>query len=286
VTAPAVGVVMLTYNRLADVSRSIERMRALPEAPPIVVVDNGSTDGTAHVLVRRFPGLQVIALPDNRGAAGRNEGLHALTTRYVAFCDDDTWWAPGALARAADLLDAHPQLAVVTARVLVGEHDGEDPACRAMAASPLGVIAGLPGVAVIGFLAGASMVRRSAFLAAGGFERRLFLGGEEELLAIDLVSYGWAIAYVGGIVVHHHPSRYRDSARRRRLLARNALWVSWLRRPLRTALRHTARTLRAGARDRLVLLGCLDALSGAWWITRRRRVVAARVEAMLRTVRR
>jgi GT2 family glycosyltransferase len=276
---------MLTYNRLADVSRSIERMLALAEAAPIVVVDNGSSDGTAAGLRGRFPGVQVIALPDNRGAAGRNEGLRALSTRYVAFCDDDTWWAPGALARAAELLDAHPRLAVVTARVLVGEHDREDPACQNMAASPLGVIPGLPGVAVLGFLAGASMVRRSAFLAAGGFERRLFLGGEEELLAIDLVSHGWAMAYVGAVVVHHHPSAYRDSARRRRLLARNALWVSWLRRPLPSALRHTVRTLRAGAGDRLVLLGCLDALSGAWWIARRRRVVTAPVEAMLRAVR-
>ncbi len=283
-STPAVGVVLLTYNRLGEVTRTIERMLALPDAPPIVVVDNGSSDATADVLTRRFPSVRVIALPDNRGAAGRNEGLRALDTRYVAFCDDDTWWAPGALGRATQLLDAHTRLAVVKARVLVGEHGHDDPACITMAASPLGAIPGLPGVAVLGFLAGASVVRRSAFLAAGGFEPRFFLGGEEDLLAIDLVSNGWLMAYVGGIVVHHHPSRYRDAAGRRRLLARNALWVSWLRRPLGSAVRHTARTMRHAARDRLVFLGCVDAVSGAWWIARQRRVVGARVEQMLRAV--
>src|SRR5262245_34272344 len=56
----------------------------------------------------------------NLGAAGRNAGVRAARTPYVALCDDDAWWAPGALARAAHLLDVHPTLAVVCARVLVG----------------------------------------------------------------------------------------------------------------------------------------------------------------------
>jgi GT2 family glycosyltransferase len=281
------GAVMLTHNRRADVTRSLQRMLALPERPRIVVVDNGSVDGTAGALAERFPEVRVIVLPDNRGAAARNVGVRALDTPYVALCDDDAWWAPGAVARAADVLDAHPRLAVVTGRVLVGECRREDPVCRQMAASPLGPLPGGPGgpgVAVLGFLAGASMVRRAAFLEAGGFEPRFFLGGEEELLAVDLVARGWSIAYVPGVVVHHHPSAQRDARRRKRLLTRNALWFAWLRRPLRSALRQTGRSLRAGLGDRLVLRGCLDAVAGAAWIARHRRVVTADVESMLRAL--
>jgi len=40
-------------------------------------------------------------------------------TPYAAFCDDDTWWEPGSLALAADALDAQPDIAAVTARIVV-----------------------------------------------------------------------------------------------------------------------------------------------------------------------
>ena len=79
--------------------------------------------------------------------------------------------------------------------------------------------------------AGASMVRRSAFLTGGGFEARFFLGGEEELLAADLAARGHWLCYVPDLVVHHHPSPLRDGQGRRLTAARNALWFTWLRRP-------------------------------------------------------
>ena len=101
-----IGVIVLTHNRRADVTRTLERMLVVPDDAHVVVVDNGSTDGTAPALRRRFPGLAVIRLSRNRGAAGRNAAVAQLDCEYVAFCDDDTWWAAGSLTRAADLLDA------------------------------------------------------------------------------------------------------------------------------------------------------------------------------------
>src|SRR5581483_6210262 len=67
-----VGVVILTYNRLEEVSRTVERMLALPERPHVVVVDNGSTDGTPDLLPRRYPEIRCIRVRGNPGAAGRN----------------------------------------------------------------------------------------------------------------------------------------------------------------------------------------------------------------------
>lgn len=268
-----IGVVVLTHNRRADVTRTLERMLVVPDDAHVVVVDNGSTDGTAPALRRRFPGLTVIRLSRNRGAAGRNAAVAQLDCEYVAFCDDDTWWAAGSLTRAADLLDAHPSLGLVTGRVLVGPEAREDPTCTRMAASPLPAVPGLPGRPVLGFLAAASMVRRAAFLDAGGFEPRFFIGGEEELLALDLAAAGWAMAYVPDVVVHHHPSRRRDARRRRRLLVRNALWCAWLRLPLADALRRTAHVLAAARSDPDALRGSMDALGGLGWVLRQRRVV-------------
>jgi GT2 family glycosyltransferase len=278
-----VGVVILTHNRFDEVATTVARMCALPEHPPLVVVDNGGSDGTARRLAQDFPGVDVVRLPDNVGAAGRNAGVGRLANPYVAFCDDDTWWSAGALGRAADLLEAHPGLALVSGRVLVGPENAPDPACAVMDESPLPRRPGLPGRPVLGFMCAASMIRRAAFLEVGGFEPRFFLGGEEELLALDLAAAGWALAYVPDVVVHHHPSARRDSTRRRRLLARNALWCAWLRRPWPSAARRSLAVLHERARGHAGL-ALIDALAGLPWVLRHRRVVPRDVEATLRTL--
>jgi GT2 family glycosyltransferase len=279
-----VGVVVLTHDRAEELVRTVRRVLALPERPPVVVVDNASSDATPQRLAAEAPEVRLVRLSRNVGAAARNVGVAHLETPYVAFCDDDTWWAPGALRRAADLLDAHPRLGVLSARVMVGPEQREDPTCRVMATSPLPHDPTLPGRPLIGFMAGASVVRRSAFLAAGGFHHRLFLGGEELLLALDLAAAGWGMAYVADLVVHHHPSPRRDAAARRRLTVRNALWCAWLRRPWRSAARRTVEILRQRPRDAAWRAGVRGALAGLPWILRERRPVPAHVDAALRTV--
>jgi GT2 family glycosyltransferase len=279
---PRVAVVMITHNRRAEVLCSLGHLTRLPEAPPILVVDNGSTDGAAAAVAERFPQVEVLNAGSNLGAAGRTLGVRHVSAPYVALCDDDTWWEPGGLRRAADLFDAHPRLAILTARVLVGPENREDPICRELECSPLPRAPGMPGPALLGFLAGASVVRRGAFLEAGGFEPRMFLGGEEELLAADLVAAGWWLCYCPELIVHHHPSHVRDGHARRWHLLRNALWFAWMRRPLSSALRRTLRAARAAPWDRASLRGFTSALAGLPWVLSQRRVVPPTVERGLR----
>ena len=281
---PRVGAVVLTHNRPAELMRTLERLRALPERPAIVVVDNASREPVAPLVAARFPGVRCVALSRNAGAAGRNAGVRACPRPYVALCDDDTWWEPGSLRRAADLLDAHPRVALLNATVLVGPQNRLDPTCRVMARSPLPRSPDLPGVPLLGFMAGASVVRRDAFLAAGGFAPRLFLGGEERLLAIDLVGRGWALLYRDDLYVHHHPSPQRDAAGRRRLLHRNQLWTAWLRRSARTACAETVTMLAAALHDADARAGLIAALPGLPWALRYRRAPSPAIEAALRSI--
>ncbi|WP_447987350.1 glycosyltransferase family 2 protein [Nitrospira sp. Nam74] len=279
-----VTVVVLTHNRAEEVLRTLKRLLSLPERPAIIVVDNGSTDGTADILASRLPGIRIIALERNIGAAGRNVGIREAKTLYVALCDDDTWWAPGSLGLATEALESYPHVAVVTGRVLVGRHRREDRTCQVMAASPLTADSPLPGPPVLGFLAGACMIRRPAFLDVGGFEPRFFLGGEEALVAVDLASAGWYTVYMPEVLIHHYPSSKRDAPARRRLLLRNALWFTWLRRPLAKALRHTGRVLYSSLQHPQDAVALLHALAGLPWILRHRRCLPHAVEAALLTL--
>jgi N-acetylglucosaminyl-diphospho-decaprenol L-rhamnosyltransferase len=278
---PRVGVVVATRNRSASLLEALARLGELPERPAIVVVDNASTDGTAGAVRRRHPAVHVVALPANRGGAARTIGARLARAPYIGFSDDDSWWAPGALARAADLLDAHPRLAVVAARVLIGPERCLDPTCAAMAASPLPEEPGLPGRPVLGFIACGAVVRRSAFLQVGGFHPRFGIGGEEELLAIDLAAAGWALAYVDTLVAHHHPSPVRDRVGRRRVVLRNALWSAWLRRPVGSALRRTVRLLGPAVADPSLRPALVEALRGIPWVLRERRAVPPALESAL-----
>ena len=276
-----VGVVVITWQRRDEALACVERLMALPEQPHVVLVDNGSQDGTADAVRDRFPRVEVVALSENLGAVGRNIGVRRLRTPYVAFCDDDTWWEPGSLSRAADVLDTYPRIGLLNARIVVEPSGTEDPIVAELRDSPVPGPDWLPGPALGSFLAGASVLRRDAFEAAGGFSERLWLGGEEELLATDLLTAGWELCYLADLTVHHRASKLRDATHRRRVGLRNTLWFTWLRRPAGAAVRRTLFLARTVPRDRTSLLGAWDAARGLGWLIAHRRPRPAVVEARL-----
>jgi GT2 family glycosyltransferase len=279
---PRSTVVVVTRNRRDELLRTLGTLIALPERPPVIVVDNGSTDGTAAAVRRAHPQVRLITARRNLGAVGRNLAVRRVTTPYVAFCDDDTWWEPGSLAVAADVLDQHPDVAAVTGRIVVEPAGTDDPVVTELAHSPLPARPGLPGPALMSILAGASMVRCDAFRAVGGFSPRMWLGGEEELLAADLVTRGYRLCYLSGAVVHHEASVLRDPAHRRWLGLRNTLWFTWLRRPAPAALRRTAELALSVPRDRVSAAAFGAAIRGLPWVLRERQPLPPPVEGWMR----
>jgi N-acetylglucosaminyl-diphospho-decaprenol L-rhamnosyltransferase len=272
----AVTVVVATRDRRVELLSSL---RHHPE--PVIVVDNGSRDGTPEAVEAEFPAVEVVSLPDNRGAAARNVGAERARTRYVAFADDDSYWEGASLARSADILDASPGTALLSARVLVGREGRVDPISDEMARAPLGTPAGAPGPAILGFLACAVVVRRDAFLAAGGFSPLLHVYGEEALLAMDLAAAGWSLSYLEELTVRHLPSTSaRHPGARRRREARNRLLTALLRRPLR----HAGRAAWAELGDRDGRRGVLDALASLPTVLAGRSLLPPTVEADLRAL--
>jgi len=277
---PRVAVVIITRDRADDLAHTLDRLRALPERPRVIVVDNGSRPGVADRMAARFPDVELIRRERDEGAAARTVGVLTATTPYVAFCDDDSWWEPGALGRAADVLDAHPDVGLLAARVeLAGGR--LEPVCEAMAAGRTPARPGLPGPPVAGFVACGAVVRSRAYLGARGFEPGKGVGGEEQPLAAALMDKGWELVYVDEVVAQHRPSSRRDPADRSATATRNDLLFAWRRRSPTGALRVTARELRAAARDRHRLAGVLNALREAPGALARRRPVEPRTERRL-----
>jgi GT2 family glycosyltransferase len=282
VSEPRVTVVVATRDRRASLLRTLAH---LDGHAPVVVVDNGSTDGSPAAVRANHPDVELVELPTNTGAVARTDGVHRAATPYVAFADDDSWWEPGSLTAAADLLDAHPSVAVVVGRVRMAADGSEDAVTRKHRRALLGRSPAGPDV--LSFPAFAAVLRRDAYLSVGGFSAFLFFGGEEHLLTLDLAGAGWQLVFAEELTAWHDPAGPdRPSPARWALQTRNDVLVDWLRRPLRVALGSTARLARRAVREpaaRRALIGVLRKLPAA---LRRRRVVPADVEQRFATAQR
>jgi GT2 family glycosyltransferase len=266
--------VVISLNRRDDLLRSLPRHRG-----PVILVDNGSTDGTAGAVRAACPHVEIVELPANHGASARNVGVVRARTPYVRFADDDSWWAFDAGDRLVRLFDDHPRLGLVAARILVGPEERLDPASAEMADSPLPTADGVPGIPVLGFVACGAAVRRDAFLGVGGFDRVVFFPGEEERVAVDLAAEGWQLSYVPDVVAHHHPSTSRStSSARERLIVRNSLLTAVMRRPWREVGRRLGVAVSSGPTGRSAVLAAVPRLVAA--LGERRRLPGA-VEGQL-----
>jgi GT2 family glycosyltransferase len=277
------SVVIATRNRLDSLRPTLAHLASLPDPPHVVVVDDASEAPIAERVRREFPEVELIARTRWEGPVARNHGVRRARTPYVALTDDDCRWEPGALERAVDVLDRHPRVAAIAACIVVGDDQRPDPICDEMARSPVPGDSSIPGVPILSFMGGATVLRRRAFCRVGGFERRLIAGGEEELLAGDLAADGWELRYVPEVLIHHHPPG-GDKRFDRVLGIRNALWFAWRRRPARSALRWTLYMLRAMPLNRTSLSAVVQALRGLRWVLATRRVVPPHVEAGLRAL--
>lgn len=221
-----IGVVILTMGtRPAELSRAVESVLAQQGVDlDVVVVGNGWDP------VGLPAGVATLALPENRGIpAGRNAGADAVTGDLLFFLDDDAW-VPDAtfLSSMAERFERDPRLGLVQPRVI--DPDGGRAPGRWVPRLRVGD-PGRPGPAT-SLWEGATVIRRSAFDAAGGWPGEFFYAHE----GIDLVWRVWDAGYVawyaGDVVVHHpviDPLRHREFYR---MNARNRVWLARRNLPL------------------------------------------------------
>lgn len=188
-----------------------------PPVGEVVVVDDASTSDAVAEVARRH-GARVVRHPVNRGpAAARNTGVAATSSPVVAFLDADCRAHPGWLERLLPLFDdarvgaVAPRVVPRTAQdTLLARHE------RTRSALDMGPHRALVRYgAALGFLPSAALLVRREALTGAGFDERLRLGEDVDLVW-RLTEAGWQVRYEPGVVVHHEMrATYRDWAVRR-----------------------------------------------------------------------
>ena len=212
---PGITIVVPTFNRADRLEHSLRSLLIL-ESPPqpydIIVVDNGSTDGTAEVVSRFAAGCRVPVRCLREPRAGvswaRNAAIRSASAPILAFMDDDQDVAPDWLIAIARAFREYPDVDVIGGRVLPRWLDSPPGWISPEAWGPVSIIdRGTEPYRVSKSrwmcLPGGNMAwRRNALLALGGFSVDYARTEDRELLVRHLLAGGQAM-YVPSMVVHH-----------------------------------------------------------------------------------
>ena len=123
-------------------------------------------------------------------------------------------------------------------------------------------------------------MRKSAWLAVGGYHPRFHISGEEEIVGWRLARAGWEMRYVPSVMSYHFPS-LRNAPSLQHYGVRNTIWTAWLHLPARHAWQWTWHVIRSAPKNPILFKGLAMSLSGALWIWRERALLPADLEATI-----
>jgi GT2 family glycosyltransferase len=301
---PSVAVVIPSWNSLALLRRCLGSFADQEAGVELLVVDNGSSDGTVAYLEQS--GVPHVSLPSNVGfAAAVNLGVARTSAPAVFVLNADTVLEPGCVAKLLEALDADPSLGGVQPRILQLEADvppADAVSARIYSAGQaltrdgraVEVGAGEPqrpqflrGREVFGVCGAACLLRRELFTELGGYDERYFAFYEDVDLNVRARIAGRRFGYVPEAVVWHvgnaswQAGFERPGAENARLVARNRLATQLKFMPLRAVPRIAAvevgSLLRATSQRRLTatLRGKLAVLRRLPDLLRERRCLRA-----------
>jgi N-acetylglucosaminyl-diphospho-decaprenol L-rhamnosyltransferase len=244
-THDSIAIVIVNYNTAALLHECITAVQANSRMTriEIVVVDNASVDDSLAMLNREFPDITLVALPRNVGfGAGNNHGVDATQAKYVMLLNSDAILRHDTATILAEYLETHPGVSCVGPRIELPDGRrqprvfGRLPSLWRIAMQSLGVGTVLPAITFLGGIDGQDrgaaqqdvgwisgvcmMMRRTDFVAVGGFDPDIFMYCEDVELCWRLASLGRIVHLDQGAVMHYGGASSPSVAAQ----LRNALW--------------------------------------------------------------
>ncbi|MFN0185174.1 MAG: glycosyltransferase family 2 protein, partial [Aquabacterium sp.] len=200
-----VSAVIPTYNRKGRVERAVRSVLAQTKpVEEIIVVDDGSTDGTAASLETTFGGRVRVIRQANLGvSAARNSGIRAAVGRYLALLDSDDAWSPDKIRLQHDWLQARPDFGMVLCDYDRIEADQSEPrAFRRREAIPLDGFVLEHVLRQPSLAPSTAMIRREVFDQVGGFDETLRTA--EDVDFHIRVAARWQIGVIEQVLMRAH----------------------------------------------------------------------------------
>lgn len=297
-----VAVVIPSWNSAGLLPRCLESLAGQDVGLELLVVDNGSTDGSVALLEQE--GVRHLALPENIGfAAAMNQGAARVEAAAIMVLNVDTVLEPGCVRRLLNALEADPSLGGVQPRILQLEGEGAPGPVDSARLYSVGHALTRDGRAVdegageeqrpehlsprevFGVCGAACLLRRELFTELGGYDERYFAFYEDVDLNVRARIAGWRFESVPEAVVWHVGNASwsagftRPKADNARLTARNRLATQVKFMPVGSAPRIAAvevgSLLRATRQRRLLstLRGKLSVLRWLPQLLRERRAL-------------
>lgn len=215
----------------------------------VLVVDNGSTDGSVEYLAETFPAVRVIANGSNLGfPAAVNQGIRASEGAYVVTLNNDTSADPGWLAALVDAAESDSRVGMCASKMLFSESPqiiNSTGICIDRTAIAWDRLVGewddpaeTEPVEVFGPCAGAALYRRQMLDEIGLFDDDFFIYLEDVDLAWRARLAGWRCLHVPAarILHHHSATMVEGSPFKNFLLGRNKVWLVVKNYPLPSGL--------------------------------------------------
>jgi glycosyltransferase involved in cell wall biosynthesis len=221
---PEATVVIVTKDRRDDALRAVASATAQRPPVEVLVVDDGSADGTADAVRDAFPNVRVERRDRSEGlVVRRNEAAELASAPIIVSIDDDAVFTSGHVVAATVAEFDDPRVAVV-AMPYIDRPQGEGVLQRAPAQSGVYVTHRFRGTA--------HALRRDAFLSLGGYRGMLFQQAEEPDLSIRLLDAGYVVRLGRADPVRHFASPKRDFDRMWFYECRNEVLFAWHNVPM------------------------------------------------------
>lgn len=214
------SIVIITWNQLSYLQECLHSLQPVMkrEDVEVIIVDNGSADGTCQFLSLHYPKIRLLVNDCNKGVAyARNRGLERARGNKILILDNDTLVNEEAISGLEDYLDKHPRVGLCACKLVDSNNQVQEsfkpfPGLWLKIKNVLGIgQRNVPFVQIptgpyepVYVIGACQMIRREVIERIGLLDEKIFYGPEDADYCLRVAADGWKVAYLPQYTIVHH----------------------------------------------------------------------------------